>query len=172
MLDTLKDTLSKVNDWVKFAEAKNAANVAFCSATIFALTKIIINKEPISSYATYYIGFILLCLTLSLSISLFSFIPKLRVPWLHIGKQHDTDDNILYFGHAYKYTAIEYLEKLYDGEDKTSENKKLEILYANQIVVNSKIAYIKFQQFDLAIFFTMAALLSPIGILFVIAIIR
>ena len=166
MLDTLKDTLSKVNDWVKFAEAKNAANVAFCSATIFALTRIITSKELINSYVTYYIGFVILCLILSLSISLFSFIPKLRVPWLHIGSQHDVD-NLLYFGHACKYTATDYLEKLYDGENKGRKNNRLEFLYANQIVVNSKVAYIKFKQFDLAIFFTMAAILSPVGVLFV-----
>jgi len=41
-------------------------------------------------------------------------------------------------------------------------------LYASQIVVNSKVAYIKFKQFDLAIFFTMTAILSPIGVLFVV----
>lgn len=166
MLDTLKDTLSKVNDWVKFAEAKNAANVAFCSAAMFALTRIITGKESINPYVSYYIGFVLLCLTLSLSISLFSFIPKLRVPWLHIDKPHDVD-NLLYFGHACKYTATDYLEKLYDSKEKSSKNNRLEFLYANQIVVNSKVAYIKFKQFDLAIFFTMAAVLSPVGVLFV-----
>lgn len=166
MIDILKDTLSKVNDWIKFAEAKNAANVAFCSATIFALTRVVTSKESINIYIMYYIFFVLLCLILSLSISLFSFIPKLRIPWLYIGKRND-QDNLLFFGHACKYTAKSYLEKLYDGKDQSNENKKLETLYSGQIVVNSKVAYIKFKQFDLAIYFTMIAILSPIGILVV-----
>lgn len=56
---------------------------------------------------------------------------------------------------------------LYSGDFKKSENYTLELAYSNQIVVNSKIAYIKFKQFDVAIWFTVTALITPIGALFV-----
>jgi len=145
VIDILKDTLSKVNEWVKFAEAKNAANVAFCSAAVFALSRIILNYEELNSYIIIYLAFVIICLVLSLSISLLSFVPKLDAPWLDIGKT-DGSDNFLYFGHACKYSGTDYLELVYGNEKKKNlESYALELAYSNQIVVNSKIA----QQFPM-----------------------
>ncbi|OUR92806.1 hypothetical protein A9Q81_15935 [Gammaproteobacteria bacterium 42_54_T18] len=168
MIDTLKDTLSKVNEWVKFAEAKNAANIAFCSTAIFSLMRMVSGEDCLNGFLLYYSIGVIVCFSLSLIISLFSFVPKLEAPWLHIGSR-DEKDNVLYFGHACKYSAASYLDKLYSGEPHKSKNHDLEIAYSNQIVVNSKVAFIKFKQFDLALWFTITAILSPIGTLIVAA---
>ncbi|MFY8299979.1 Pycsar system effector family protein [Pseudoalteromonas sp. SS15] len=164
MIDILKDTLSKVNDWIKYAEAKNAANIAFCSASIFGLLRLVSGTELMKGYLSYYLLFMVICLVISLAISLLSFVPRLRVPWIHIGER-DESDNLLYFGHACKYSASKYMSKLYGGKEVKSTNFDLESMYANQIVVNSKVAFVKFKQFDLAVWFTLTAILSPLGAL-------
>ena len=166
MVDTLRDTLTKVNDWVKYAEAKNAANIAFCSAIIFALSRVITSIENINAFVIWYLTFTIVCLLISSVISLLSFVPKLKTPWLHIGKRNN-DDNLLYFGHACKYSASSYLDALYSGESHKSDNFDLELAYSDQIVINSKIAYFKFKQFDSALWLTITALTTPIGTLII-----
>ena len=164
VIETLRDTLSKVNDWIKFAEAKNAANTAFCSASIFGLTRITLGIESINIFLKCYLVFIIILLAISLSLSLMSFIPSLKIPWLHIGKR-EKDDNLLYFGHACKYNGSKYLDFLYNNKPHKSDNYEIEISYSNQIVINSKIAYIKYKQFDMAMWFTLTAIISPVGYL-------
>lgn len=164
MVDALQDTLTKVNEWIKFAETKNAANVVFCSTAIFGLSRLIIIPETINTYFFWYVVFAISFLILSLAISMFSFIPRLKAPWLYIGERKE-EDNLLYFGDACKYSAVSYLEKIRNGSLQEADNYELEMLYANQIVINSRVAFIKFKQFDLAIWFTAAAMLSPLGVL-------
>ncbi|MEL0631459.1 Pycsar system effector family protein [Pseudoalteromonas carrageenovora] len=161
MIDTIRDTLSKVNDWIKYAEAKNAANIAFCSASIFGVVRINFNKPGINDYIYLYSFLVVFFLALSLLISLASFMPKLKTPWVKIGIRED-NDNLLYFGHACKYSGSKYLDKLYRGKAINSENYEIELMYCEQIVVNSKVAYIKFSQFDLAIKFTISSIISPL----------
>lgn len=161
MIDTLRDTLSKVNDWVKYAEAKNAANIAFCSASIFAVSRMVLTKPELSDYIHYYSYLIISLLALSLVLSLVSFIPKLKAPWINLGNREE-NDNLLYFGHACKYSGSKYLDKLYLGNAVSSENYDIELMYSNQIVINSKVAYMKFGQFDLAIKFTISAIITPL----------
>ena len=161
MLDTIRDTRSKVNDWLKYAEAKNAANIAFCSASIFGVVRIVLSKSELSSYIYLYCYLVVFFLSLSLFLSLVSFMPKLKTPWVKIGERED-NDNLLYFGHAGKYSGSKYLDKLYLGKAVNSGNYEVELMYCDQIVVNSKVAYIKFTQFDLAIKFTISAIISPL----------
>lgn len=161
MIDTLRDTLSKVNDWVKYAEAKNAANIAFSSASIFGVSRIMLSKPDLSDYIHYYSYLIISLLALSLVLSLISFIPKLKTPWINIGNCEE-NDNLLYFGHACKYSGSKYLDKLYLGNAANSKNYEVELMYSNQIVINSKVAYTKFGLFDLAIKFSISAIITPL----------
>jgi hypothetical protein len=161
MLDTVRDTLSKVNDWVKYAEAKNAANIAFCSASVFAIARVVISKPELNEFIHLYSYLVVLILTLSLFLSLVSFAPKLKAPWIRIGSCEESD-NLLYFGHACKYSGSKYLDKLYLGNAINSRNYEIELMYCEQIVVNSKVAFIKFSQFDLAIKLTISAIITPL----------
>ena len=164
MIDILKDTLTKVNDWIKFAEAKNAANIALCSTLIIFISRIIVSDVSYNEFFCYYLYYSIAIITISCFISLLSFIPKLDFPWIIIGDT-SKDDNFLYFGHACKYSPTKYLSLLYSGEDLKKENINLEMAYAKQIVVNSRIAYIKFKQFDIAIWFIIAVFATPVGAL-------
>ncbi|AFT74244.1 hypothetical protein AMEC673_07750 [Alteromonas macleodii str. 'English Channel 673'] len=166
VIDTLKDTLARVNDWIKFGEAKNAANIAFCSAGTFMFIRMLVSNSEINLVFASYAVFSIILLSISFLISLLSFVPKLKAPWVSMGNREEKD-NLLYFGDAHKYSATQYLSKLYLGRPHNSENYELEEAYAQQIVVNSKIAYIKFKQFDIAIWFTISAIITPLGALFI-----
>ena len=166
MIDILKDTLARVNDWVKFGEAKNAANIAFCSAGSFMFIRMLVSNSDINLVFTSYTVFSIALLSISFLISLISFVPKLKAPWVKLGKREEKD-NLLYFGDAHKYSASQYLSKLYLGRPNESKAYELEEAYAHQIVVNSKIAYIKFKQFDTAIWFTISAIVTPLGALLI-----
>ncbi|EJL6463916.1 hypothetical protein NMR75_003846 [Vibrio cholerae] len=154
--------MSKINDWIKYAEAKNAANIAFCSASIFGVSRLALAQEELPMSIAYYSIMVVVLLMLSIVMSFMSFIPRLKSPWVFIGERSDSD-NLLYFGDACKYSGVSYLKKLYEGKDGTSENYSIELMYANQIVVNSKVAYMKFKSFDVAVMFTISSVVTPIG---------
>ena len=164
VIDVLKDTLSKVNDWVKYAEAKNAANIAFCSASIWGILRIINSSKCIDLFLYSYLLVSMTFLAVGLCLSFISFIPKLSTPWFEMPKK-SKGENLLYFGIACKYTAKSYLDEFYSRRTENAENYKVEFMYADQITTNSKVAWAKFKQFDLAIIFTLSAILSPLFIL-------
>ncbi len=163
MADKLKDIFENVNNWLKFAEAKNATLVAGNGLLIFGILKTI-HEIDIHIYLLYYIYFCLILFSLSLVISLISFIPKVKIPTFLLNSDIETNDNLLFYGHILKYNEKTLLDKLNtmikDDEDKTSNEFKT--MYAQQIIINSKIARNKFQLFDIAIKFTLSGILSPI----------
>ncbi|MCP4218773.1 MAG: hypothetical protein GY765_29345, partial [bacterium] len=74
MEERLKSIFANVNDWLKFAEAKNAALVAFNSAIIFAVLSVFdqaaLQKFPIGKW--FLIPFLILT-ALGLGIALWTF---------------------------------------------------------------------------------------------------
>lgn len=163
MADKLKDIFENVNNWLKFAEAKNATLIAGNGLLIFGVLKTI-HEVNINIYLLYYIYFCLILFSLSLVISLISFMPKVKIPTFLLNSDIETNDNLLFYGHILKYNEKTLLDKLNemikDDEDKTS--KEFKTMYAQQIIINSKIARNKFQLFDIAIKFTLSGILSPI----------
>lgn len=162
MANTLKDIFENVNNWLKFAEAKNATLVAGNGLLIFGILKTI-HEVDINIYLLYYIYFCLILFSLSLVISLISFIPKVKIPTFLLNSDIETSDNLLFYGHILKYnekTLLEKLEPMIKEEEETS--KEFRTMYAQQIIINSKIARNKFQLFDIAIKFTLSGVLSPI----------
>jgi hypothetical protein len=163
MANTLKDIFENVNNWLKFAEAKNATLVARNGLLIFGIIKTI-NDLNINTYLLYYIYFCLALFSISLVISLISFIPKVKIPTFLLNSDIETNDNLLFYGHILKYnerTLLEKLDSMLNNEDdKTS--KEFRTMYTEQIIINSKIARNKFELFDIAIKFTLSGILSPI----------
>jgi hypothetical protein len=163
MANTLKDIFENVNNWLKFAEAKNATLVAGNGLLIFGILKTI-NDLNINTYLLYYIYFCLALFSISLVISLISFIPKVKIPTFLLNSDIETNDNLLFYGHILKYnerTLLEKLDSMLNNEDdKTS--KEFRTMYTEQIIINSKIARNKFELFDIAIKFTLSGILSPI----------
>ncbi len=164
MRDTLKDIFDNVNSWLKFAEAKNGAIIALNATFIFGILKLNIISTSEKNILDYYLFIAIFMLLVSIIVALLSFIPRLSDTYIKFKEPMD-NDNLLYFGDIAKYTDIKYKEKIQifiqlngsEGSDKLNE------YYIKQIIINSKITFIKFKQFEIAIWFTLSAILTPIG---------
>lgn len=167
-----------VNEWLKFAEAKNGILLAFSGAAITATITILATAQNIPN--SLKIGLLLttifLCIC-SLICSL-SFLPKTnleRVVWLRnrppktANYTKKDSDNFWFFGHLQKYNSIELLDALnqhyFDGQLNTPYKKEYEDI-AGQITVNSEIAFLKFQIFTYAIYtLIFSILVIPLSVL-------
>jgi hypothetical protein len=160
MADTLKDIFENVNNWLKFAEAKNATLVAGNGLIIFGTLRLI-NDMCIHEYILYYIYFSLFLISISLVMALVSFMPKLKIPDFLLNNKIETTDNLLFFGHIVKYQDKTYLDKI-NNIIKSQDSTDLDLMYAQQIIINSKIAMNKYNIFNNALHFTLAGIVSPV----------
>lgn len=159
-VDLLDKTLSKTNDWLKFAEAKNGAIVAVVCTVMFGMNRVVINLEELPRYLLIYLLVFFMLSSLSLVIALSSFIPRLKKPfWLKVEEKSDRD-NPFYFGDACKYDSYSYLKLLgIKGSNQSIIVEKL----ADQIVINSGIASLKYGLFTSAAWLFISALITPLG---------
>jgi hypothetical protein len=122
MEDTLKDILSNVNDWLKFAEAKNAALIAFHLGSIFGAATIITQSQPNTipeAILNYLYSFITLSIV-GLFFVLFSFWPQTRIENVLSKKIEDIfcfkrstiEENLLFYGYINNCGPDLYLSKL------------------------------------------------------------
>ncbi|NJK53198.1 MAG: hypothetical protein HC849_16920 [Oscillatoriales cyanobacterium RU_3_3] len=158
-----------VNDWLKYAEAKNAILLAFAGAGLTANVTLLTVAQnlPASLRFGLIISTSLLCLCAFLC-SL-SFLPKTdleKILWIRTSPSRrlalqSNDDNFYYFGHLRKYTPDELLgaiNKLYLGDIIQLPYEKECRDIAAQITVNSEIAFLKFR------FFTYSSYLLALSI--------
>jgi hypothetical protein len=158
----------KIIDWLKFAEAKNGAILAVNSAILFGVSRLAMTIEITSNYLLIYIILAIILLCSSILVALLSFVPRLEPPlWVSFPKKPEKV-NILFFGHICSLTPKGYLEHFYKmnglGQNQYSD---IDNQLSNQIVANSKIAYIKYKQFNFSIWLTISALLTPFGALLI-----
>ena len=164
-------------DWMKFAEAKNAVILAFSGAGITAIVTSLSTTSKLSQ--SLYIGFltsiVFLCIT-SLVCAI-SFLPKTdleHIVWLNkkpskkSGKSIKDTDNLYFFEELQKYNSMELLEAInkHYFENKIQLPYKKEYLdLANQIVINSKIASMKFQLSGVSVWLLIVSMCSIPSIL-------
>lgn len=161
-----------INEWLKFAETKNAIFMGFSGAGITAILTFLSAASNVPK--SLWIG---LCITVVLlSIIAFicsiSFLPntnlekslwKIVKPSKNVKKE---DDNLYYFGHIQKYSELELLDSLnkfyFNNEiDKPYQKKYIDI--SSQIVVNSVIAYRKFRYFSFSVYVFIFAIFAPLA---------
>jgi hypothetical protein len=157
----ISNIFENVNNWLKFAEVKNGTIIALNSALIFGLFQTLQKIEIDNIALTIYIYSALASLFVSIIIAILSFVPKLSHQYISFDKPKNSD-NLLYFGDIAKYTEEQYIYKL---SSKINEITNLDKEYINQIVVNSKITYIKYKQFELAVWFNISAFITPLGVI-------
>jgi len=148
MENRLKDIFSNVNDWLKFAEAKTGTLLAGNGVIIFGLFRIFKDSDELHNP---YISIAIILLSLSIFTNLLSLIPSLKVPFLLYIEDTKKDDNLLYFLDIAKYTTNDYLKKL---DSSINEFTNFEKYYAEEIIINSKIAMMKYRLFRIAIILT------------------
>jgi CRISPR/Cas system CMR-associated protein Cmr5 small subunit len=170
MIDTLKDIFSNINDWLKFAEEKNAALIALNLVSIFGATAAITQKDvTIPKFISYYLYSFIILNGLGLTIALYSFWPQTQIEDTFRKKIEDLSfkksehgNSVLFYGHIKDYTPQSYLDKLRESCNKeVGECSGLVSDYASQIVINSRIASRKYRYFKAALFCTISALLTP-----------
>lgn len=172
MSETVSEKLDSifkiVNEWLKFAEQKNAALLVLNSGSIWGVSLMLRNQDTLSYGGVTFsaLGFFLVFI--SSIICVFSFIPILHKPrhFLDLGIK-SRFDNCLYFGDIAKYKESEYLALLSHKLGKEDNEYTLfELDFASQIISNSKITLSKYKKFKLSstmtviglVFFGLAAL--------------
>lgn len=156
MEDRLKYILSLCIDWVKYAEKKNAALLVAASGLVLSLVGRFPDKTYTGIRACFWIGCV--SMVLSAVICLVSFIPEIGFPWIVSRRKTSSEDNLFFFGHIADYSASEFVDALYRGEDLQPAANKLQLDLAGQIIVNARISLKKFR------LFTVASWLAAVGI--------
>ena len=176
-----------VNEWLKFAEAKNGVLLAFSGAAITATITLLATAQNIPNSLNFGLLLTTIFLCICALICSLSFLPKTNLEdllWLRDRqnkKSHSQDpikDNFWYFGHLQKYKPDELLEALNEPYFKGSvditkvEYKEYKDIAA-QITINAEIAFLKFEVFTYAIKVLIASILIiPCSILISLVIYR
>lgn len=91
-----QEILKLVNDWLKFAEAKNAVIMAIAGTAIFNLIRLLITTE-LHIIADIYIAQLVICLTFSFLIALSSFVPITNYLFILPKDKTAESDNLLFW---------------------------------------------------------------------------
>jgi hypothetical protein len=147
--ENLRATLTMVNEWLRYAEAKNAILIAANGALIFGLTQLDVND---GSWATTVRTASAALLAVSLLIAVFSLTPWLSRAGLFPTRAGSSDDNLLFFGDAAHHDADTYLHYLSASRTAFVSGDKVTHWLAEQIVINARIASRKFKLFNWALY--------------------
>ncbi|ELA8177647.1 hypothetical protein RGL50_005220 [Vibrio alginolyticus] len=157
--ETLHSVFSNVNDWLKFAEQKNAALLVLNGGVVWGVTRVISKLEQLTEL-TYWL---MLCgyalIVVSALICLISFLPVLTEKWFK-PEERKPADNCLYFADIAKYDNNHYVQLLASKlgkPDYIPNNYELDL--SSQIVTNSEIAFDKYKRFRLASIVTIIGVL-------------
>lgn len=166
-----------VNDWLKFAEAKNAVLLAFSGAGMTATLTVLVSAQNLPNSLRWGLIFATILLCVCAFLCTISFLPKtnlekiLRIRGRSFqSEQPKPEDNLYFFGHLKKYKAQELLTELnrsYLSNNPVSQpySKEAQDL-AVQVIINSGVAFIKFRIFTYAVYVLAAAILCvPVFIL-------
>lgn len=163
MEEKLKYILQQVNEWLKFGEAKNAALLAFNLSVIFGVLKVCNEISPDTTWILLLVKVCVTFLMLSSISCLISYVPQLKIKWLI---QNDIKDfrnrNILYFGDIAKLTSSDLIEAVIERTGEKNEPNHFQINLSEQIVVNSKIALYKYTIFNISLWLSISAIITPL----------
>lgn len=164
MEEKLKEIFGYVNNWLNFAEAKNAAMLTVSIGVLFGLYSYI-EKMNIIFYIT-----LILIIIISILSSILSFYPNLGKSkikpigefLLYIPEKFEKKDNasekikIFYGDIAKNYSeerSFDYVKDLYKDYYKKDNMvvEKSEIDYAKEIIINSKLTVNKYRYFKFSL---------------------
>lgn len=159
--ELLKEVLSSVNTWLHFAEAKNAALIAFNVAII----SLIISSNQLHDSVILFTG-ICVCLLISTVLSLLSFKPVFNA--VSCKKTHE--ENLLFYAYIASLEPKEYIRLVrltyFPNNELTDEEDPLCIDYAKEIIVNSQISVRKLKMFNISLYLDILSLtLTVVGLI-------
>lgn len=161
-MDELKDTLDSVNNWLKFAEAKNAVVVAASGFALWASIRIVLSSEA-NLYVNAYFGILSAFLLGGFVTALLSFMPVLDYRWIVPVPRKASNKNLLYFG----YLATLSKKQVIEGYIKATKSIETDVhdihdMYAEQIIINSRISLAKYAMFEFSIKVILFGVLTPL----------
>jgi len=154
----LNGNLQRAIDFLKFAEAKNAALLALSSAWIMAIVSLLCNGKTIPDPLSKSILFVLVLALISGILSMISFMPRLNLPTFLGGRRAGPHSkNLLYYGDIasvpIKNLSKELYTRYYPDSNEYKEDYFNDI--AVQISVNSEITLRKMILFRWGLTFIM-----------------
>lgn len=174
MTDKLLSILQLVNEWLRFAEAKNAVLLAFSGAAITAIVTYLAAAKALTTLSTLSLSISILSLCASsLALSL-SFIPKTDLAHLTWKRQkpckdrrfsHKTTDNFYFYGSLRKYdpeSLLEAVNENYFDSRIAKPYRKEDLDIASQIVINSDITCLKFLFFRVSTWLLVLSIVIPL----------
>ena len=151
----LSDILKQVNDWLKFAEGKNAGIVALASAGAFAVMGAISDRAEDGLAIRSVLAASGVALASSLFLGLASFMPNTDLS--RFSRRHklpqSPDGNLLFYGDLARYAPGDLAEAVAHRYCQ-SNPVRIELLHidlAAQIAANSQITLAKLRYFSLAV---------------------
>lgn len=157
----LKDILNLVSDWLRFAEAKNAAVLAAAGIFLSALLSIRAEEHPL---LTVYFWLSLFFLSISAFLAVCSFVPQLKAPNFFVRSVDENPDAKvpIYFADIASMTYDE-LQATLSKLGSYTEEAGLEHHYIQQIHTNSLIATRKFAFFNASVWCFIIAVFTPVS---------
>src|SRR5215213_1579561 len=161
----LSEQLTRVIDWLKFAEAKNTGSVGLSSTGLGVIVTFLVAGPPIPTMAGVGLAIGAFSLMISLLLTVASFLPSTDLEKHLVGdRQRPTSrDNLLYYGHLARYeprALVEAVAEMYFEQDcETYVPSKMAVDLAAQIVTNARITVRKLA------FFRYSLLLFGFGVL-------
>jgi hypothetical protein len=148
--EKLEFIFQNTNEWLKFAETKNGILLGIIITTSAFLIE---NKTNLKNN----LG---VCLFISLIISLLSFFPQNTIKFFNLVfmlksyLSKNKEKNLLYFQDIINFTKEQYLIKIlnkYFSSDEINDNYALDL--TEEIIINSRICYIKLFCFKISLLF-------------------
>ena len=101
----LTDLLTRVIDWLKFAEAKNTGSVSLSSTGLGVIVTFLVAGPPIPTLAGVGLGIGAVALMLSLLLTVASFLPSTNLEKHLIGGRVRPGplDSLLFYGYLSRY---------------------------------------------------------------------
>jgi hypothetical protein len=161
--DRLRYMLGLVNDWLRYAEAKNAALIAANGAAIVSVLQTAGSLDQLHIVWRIYLYQLVSLSSFGLLLGLTSFLPTVDFGSVRPKAAKKAGDNLLFFAVAARFSPEYYLSLFYDahGEQMPARAHAHELLYAHQIVVNSRITLWKMNRFKVAAWASICAFLTP-----------
>ena len=153
MRDELNKILSHVNDWLKFAEAKNAGLLALNMAAVAGIMQGFSTSDNTDNIFKWIMVSLF---TISICIVLFSFLPVLRQVFIY--KKYDDQQfdaekdklNCYYFGDHAKINCSHLIKLLSSKHAPQYVTNSLDVDIASQIITNAEIAIRKYKLFTVS----------------------
>lgn len=166
MNEDLKYTFANINEWLKFAEAKNAGLLAINAATIIGILQA---DNTFTKDIEFFLGSAIFLLSISSCVCFYTILPILN-KWFRFYKKQDDKEfkkaladnslNALYFGDIVKLSSEQFV-RLFEDKHNIALTKA-EKDFANQITNNAEISWQKYKLFSFAAWLTFSAFVVAI----------